>query len=1132
MFVLTFVTRCPLKTALPKLINWNNVSKNYFQSIFKTAVACVAGTILILVSGKFVCAQVKTASSGGRILNDSVKTSIQGPPFLRKRLVKLANRRQREMLIAVPDTLLRRQFTGTTRRALKKQLNAWSLDQGGFNPVFTDSAKLAGSPKTVKFEPGNALSDSLPVKSTANKLRKQLMSLASVEQQHSLNGLPDSSLVRRFNGKSKTALKAQLRGWDDQKQQVLGRVIDTSQYTGTWRNVKTAFATRQLQEKWNGRYQAQVNNLLPKGLDTETVGPLKAVNEKRQLASQKLGEATRAFGQLKKGNANLNLTVQDELRYKPSPVSGLPMGVAGYTPAKFVNVLGIKGNVRAFGVPFNVDFSAAQLPHNGISELGNELFKFDMDPAQYQAMLKNEVQHYDELRKNVFGGLDLNAYTSKLLTSQLADQRQAFSGSVALSKYLQNPANAGRLLLLDEQQASATILQQLHEEAESKRNELRGLSNTADGANAAKLRLQALAAIQLQQQALRRLSGDALLANYVNDPFHKKEFTLIPEQQVADKLMAVSHQPEEVGAASLPGGTSFDRKVIGYLAHQIALKGIETNYNYQDLMKGQSATLYQDSAAVVLGDQAAELHQLGNLQNLNSVTDEAGLQRKAADAAASLQELKKQLRSHGFEPSRLMQLQQLLNTSGGTANLSELQSRYFQKAPSGSMQQIFSLFSGFKAGSFGSNLPGSTRDGDLFLSGTRVTFKSNNIPITLGYGGQNDIKSLKDDQFQNTIYNSPRNVAFFSAEMKGNRWGGPVKVSVLGSYNQQQSSSLYSLSTVSSNNVVFTLSKNLSMGKMGKVVVDVSKSTTIYPNTFIASSEAILNQKAGVVGDPFYQSLAFGLTHHLDLESAGMVNDVYFNYAGMGYQNPGNNGLSGAEMKFGGKFKKTAYDNRLMFELRSDFRNQPISYTSNSQWQTLQVQFTTRYKFSSKVNMSLQYSNNSTSKKAGAESFAAYGLQKLQLDGGVNYKIGKNYTNSHFTLGAQSISNGYLAQAGGRLLMLNYNQVLLMDDRSLTATMFVNKELSAYKLIGNMINSDLTYQLPASKSLYLITGLTYLRNMGMAHQAGVKEGLQYSAGNFDIASTVDLRKNLMTPLYPDLYSATQAEFSISYHFIH
>ena len=315
--------------------------------------------------------------------------------------------------------------------------------------------------------------------------------------------------------------------------------------------------------------------------------------------------------------------------------------------------------------------------------------------------------------------------------------------------------------------------------------------------------------------------------------------------------------------------------------------------------------------------------------------------------------------------------------------------------------------------------------------------------------------------------------------------------------------------------------------------MDLSKSTTLYDNKFEVGSEAILDKMGGLnVNSPsnLFQSLSFAVSHHLDIKDIGASDNLHFSYAGLGYQNPGNNGYSGAQMKLGGNIKKYFYKNKLSLNLRTDFNNMPISYTSNDQWRNYQVQLDGRYLINKTFNINFEYTTNGTNKRVDDIITPVYSFQKIQFDGNATYKIGKDYTVTHLTIGKQDFSNSYVSAGVGSLLMINYTQSLLMNLNSLTVTVFYNKELADVKLIGNMLNSDVSYQYTLLGKVSLSSGLIYLNNSGIANQVGIRQSVQlYATTHFSVDTYLNLNKNLITPRYADLYSTCRAELSLKYN---
>jgi len=114
--------------------------------------------------------------------------------------------------------------------------------------------------------------------------------------------------------------------------------------------------------------------------------------------------------------------------------------------------------------------------------------------------------------------------------------------------------------------------------------------------------------------------------------------------------------------------------------------------------------------------------------------------------------------------------------------------------------------------------------------------------------------------------------------------------------------------------------------------------------------------------------------------------------------------------------------------------------------------------------------------------------------------------------------------------MINYTESMVMKRNTLTANIFYNKELSSYSLIGNMISSDVSYQYLLLQKINMSSGLTYLDNAGVSMQAGIKQGIRLMGGShFTLDSYMDVRKNMITPQFPQLYPTCMAELALKYH---
>lgn len=999
----------------------------------------------------------------------------------------------------------------------------------------SDTIKTARLADSVIIQPYPGIADS--IKASKKEVKLNVPDSAAItgvkNEVKGLNGA-DTVISNRLKGAEKNQLdhiKAQAEALNPENKLLQhGQSLENESKNLSKSVTGLAIADTAIKGKVSGATHQQINSFKTKlnGVNPSN-GILKDGNAMEGQVKNLYSSFASKLPSLKQPPIIYNLTLLNDDVYQPRQMATTPAPAFGIQQQAVS--FGAIGNVQLWGIPFNVNYTSSRAGNSGLSGFNNNLFRFNFDANALSNNLRNEWQQYDELRKNVFGGLDLTDYTRKMLTDQLNTNEQQLKATASqqqLAGILNNPQKINELLSLDPEQ----MRQQLTAELSGKEAQLnpKGLASPV-----VKDKLMSgSGTVTPFQNAFGSISGSASFNQYLSSPGTLKKLSKLSEDKVSAALSKqLDHNPELIDTNKL-------LVVAAQVNNVLLIKYINREIQQQQQAK---EVIIKDMAAKIAasGKQGKPL-QFNNLmqQQQQSVTsmpiagnaNVAGINGQVETMTQTLTAIKSQLKQNGMDVNRLLQMQQLMNTNRVGLGNSELAGSLLTKRPGNAVQDILSKFSAIKLGSFGTNVPGSIQSQDLFMSGTSVTYKAGLVPLTFGYGSVNDLAAAKDDGMQSSIYNAPRNITYIGAELRRGGYG-IVKVSVIGSTSHQADNSLYALPAVSSNNVAVTISKTLNMGRVGSLGVDVSKSTTVYSNNYQIGSEAIFNKKGGLdynsQGDLF-EAMSFGLDHHLDITSANMTDDIYFNYTGMGYQNPGNTGYSGARTKLGGSLKKAFYKNKLTLTLHTDLSNMPISYTSNDRWKNYQVQLNSRYVISKKFNINLQYTQNGTDKQIDNIITPVYGFKKLQFDGNTSYKIGNNFTVSHLSIGGQNFSNTDVTQASSNILTMNYTQSMVLRKNTLTATIFYNKELSDYQLIGDMLNSDISYQYILFNKVSLTSGFTYLANTGIARQIGVKQGIQLFANDrFDIDSYVDLRKNMITPLYSDLYASCRAELTLKYH---
>jgi hypothetical protein len=833
---------------------------------------------------------------------------------------------------------------------------------------------------------------------------------------------------------------------------------------------------------------------------------------------------------VKKPSVTFNLSVEEAFKYQPAPTSLI------VDPAqKFVNNVYLRGTIQAFGIPLNLNYSNDHTAGAGpdLGGLNNDLFKLDFNPAQFAGIFKSDIQQYYDLRRNAFSGLDMATYARNTVQQKIKEETTAISGKAnnsLLSQYLSDPAKVSQLLNMNEEQIrqKLTAIAQTEAKKESPVKDLNP-GNLQQSVETLAQRQLAQEQQSIKAGALKELSGNNDLQQYLKQPGNIKALQGMNEQQIVQRLSAAAQSAtppsnkEDYTIFNIVPGLD----IAGYVRRIMAERSMARDEAVKDM--ANKMLLARQSGKTL---SPAEVLQTNAGQNAKPPIDQNALNKEVSAIANTITGMKSTLQSQGIDVNKMLQIQQLMDQHGGSLPPTEMAARLLDRKPANGLQTLFTKIQALKIGAFGNQVPGNTQGQDMFLQGTHVTFKLGNTPITAGYSNNNDISTGKDVAYQSSVYSSPKTITYLGATMNRGVFGH-VKISVASSFGTGVNNTAYSTTSSASDNVAITMSKEMNMGRLGNVTFDVSKSTTLYNNNYQVGSDVLLAKKSGInlnTNNDLFEAVGLGLTHHLDIQEIGFSDNVYYNYSGMGYQNPGNNGSGGARMKLGGSVRKSFYKNKLILNLRTDLRNTPISYTTNDQWKNYQIQLDSRYNVSKKFNMSFKYTTNGTDKQIDNISTPVYSFQKIQVDGNINYKIGKNYTVSHFSIGKQDFTNSYVSASGGSMILVNYTQSMVLNRNTLTANILYNKELSSLQLLGNLLNSDLSYTYQLFRKVSMSSGLTYLNNTGIASQAGIRQSIQLMANNhFDLGSYIDIRKNMITPLYPDLYAACRAELSLKYH---
>lgn len=605
--------------------------------------------------------------------------------------------------------------------------------------------------------------------------------------------------------------------------------------------------------------------------------------------------------------------------------------------------------------------------------------------------------------------------------------------------------------------------------------------------------------------------------------------------------------PELDGYQQLRERTLNGRAATTVLREQLMAK-------LQQEAKGSSqfSTVYQYlnqygnvEALLKLDDQA--LRQ--KLQGLVAQQRDTAIDRGSAEAAAKLQQarqlegqlvdslalgvagMQQLLRSHGIVPERIADIER--QVQNGQSDLSGYMAKYrANNLGHEGWKGLLNRLGQMDMGSFGQQLPGSFMNRDLFLQGGAISLQTSKGPLQLGLASHQDIGLAKDAGFTHSNFNIPKLLTFISVPVMGHGYAR-ARVSWTGSIEKQSYRLNESAGISPRSGSSLTLSQELGSEKMGRFTMELSKSAASFRNVGALGSEHILlerNTFGNYFRDDLFETMAFGLKYDISRPQSALQGNAFFSYSGIGYQSPGQQGFGNMGMRWGGAMRKGLLKNRLQLNLRGDFKQTPVSGTSDAHWQNHNLNVEARVKLSRKVNLSFRYMDNGVSKSAEQVQTGIYSSRKYQLTTSGSYKLFKKSGFSHLVLGLQDMNNP-ANQTGNQFLTAIYAQNLVLGDVVLTGNFFYNREMGSVKLMGDMLNADAGLQYKLLDKLGAATSLTYLNNTGQVRQAGLRQNLQFSLWkNLEANVYADVRRNMVEPLYPELFASNRGEVSLKYYF--
>ena len=429
------------------------------------------------------------------------------------------------------------------------------------------------------------------------------------------------------------------------------------------------------------------------------------------------------------------------------------------------------------------------------------------------------------------------------------------------------------------------------------------------------------------------------------------------------------------------------------------------------------------------------------------------------------------------------------------------------------LQKFLMNVKDLKAGSIGTL-------SDVFMTGAAGSYLKNNRFIMLAAGKSNEL-GIQDLGMQSASGNSSYAMQYLQIG-RGDIGNKQTHVSVLNANAKPQTNNGFNTAAISRNVFVGGISKQCDLGSIGKIDIDLSKSSSQIGNNSFNDASSVSKSAASHFMDELWATASIGLAYTGDVSKWGLSQKVYLNYAGLGYVNPGSPFGSRGTLKYGFMLRRSWLKNRATAAIKIDFRNQEISPLTQEKRKGLQLSVDARYRFTRKLTISMNVLQNSLREKGNT----VFLNRKLAFMSQASGKIaGLHFTNSS-SLGIQQMNYQSL-----KSLFINMSSMhsIVAGQGMVVTNLYYNRDVKDAAIYNNLLNIDAGYQYILWKKISCGSSLIYVDNKDVVRQIGLRQQLSaqfFKRWNFAIAA--DGRKNLMNTAANFYYGRFNTTTSLHY----
>lgn len=434
------------------------------------------------------------------------------------------------------------------------------------------------------------------------------------------------------------------------------------------------------------------------------------------------------------------------------------------------------------------------------------------------------------------------------------------------------------------------------------------------------------------------------------------------------------------------------------------------------------------------------------------------------------------------------------------------------------LQRLMMNIKELNVGNFGANASKGSMS-DLFMTGAAGSYLKGNRFVMLA-AGRSDEMGIQDMGLQSGTGNASYGMQF-ARFGKGDIGSRQTHVSALNANAKPQKNNGFNTSAVSRNLFVGSISQQCSLGSLGTIDIELSKSSGLV-GTNSRDAAAVSKSAASHFLDDIWATASVGLAYNGDVKKYGITQKVYFNYSGLGYVNPGSPFASRGTLQYGFMVKRNWLRNRAMVSLRSDIRNMAVSPLTDDKRRSLQFSADGRYRFTRKFTLSMNLLQNNL-RENGNTAFLNRKVAVMSQTNGKMY--GLSFSNNS-TLGLQQLNYMDLHSL---FINIGTMHTLMAGPGMVIVNAFYNRDIKDAALYNNLLNTDAGYQYMLWKTLSCGSSIIYMDSKDVVRQIGLK---QQVAAQFykrwSVAVSADARKNLKNTAANFYYGRFNTSMSLHY----